>query len=58
MRGRSGTITEHDGQMVVRGEDIISDQMMELPVDMVLLAVGLVPAARSEQLAADAGHPA
>ena len=57
MRGRSGTITEHDGQMVVRGEDIISDKMVERPVDMVLLAVGLVPAARSDQLAAMLGIP-
>ncbi len=57
MRGRSGTITEHDGQMVVRGEDIISDKMMEFPVDMVLLAVGLVPAKGSEQLAWMLGIP-
>jgi heterodisulfide reductase subunit A len=57
MRGRSGTITEHDGQMIVRGEDIISDKMMEFPVDMVLLAVGLVPAARSDQLAWMLGIP-
>jgi heterodisulfide reductase subunit A len=57
MRGRSGSVAEHDGQMIVRGEDIISDRMMEFPVDMVLLAVGLVPAPRSEQLAWMLGIP-
>ena len=57
MRGRSGSVAEHDGQMIVRGEDIISDRMMEFPVDMVLLAVGLVPAPRSEQIAWMLGIP-
>ena len=46
VRGRSATVIEHDGQMIVKGEDILSDKMVEFPVDMVLLAVGLVPAAR------------
>jgi len=57
MRGRTGSVAEHDGQMVLRGEDIISDRMIEFPVDMVLLAVGLVPATRSDQLAWMLGIP-
>ena len=30
--------------MVIKGEDILSDRVLEYPVDMVLLAVGLEPA--------------
>jgi heterodisulfide reductase subunit A len=51
IRGRSATVTSQDGQMYVKGEDILSDSVMEFPVDMVLLAVGLVPAERSDELA-------
>ena len=50
-------MTAHDGQMYVKGEDILSDSVMEFPVDMVLLAVGLVPAARSDELAGMLGIP-
>ncbi len=57
VRGRSASVTEHDGQMYVKGEDILSDSVMEFPVDMVLLAVGLVPAARSDELAGMLGIP-
>ncbi len=34
-------VTEVDGQMIVKGEDIVSDRLVEFPVDMVILAVGL-----------------
>jgi heterodisulfide reductase subunit A len=51
VRGRSAKITEKDGRMLIRGEDILSNHLVEQPVDMVLLAVGLVPAAESAQLA-------
>ena len=44
VRGRSASVSEKDGQMVLRGEDILQDTVLEFPVDMVLLAVGLVPA--------------
>lgn len=57
VRGRSASVTEHDGQMYVKGEDILSDSVLEFPVDMVLLAVGLVPAERSDELAAMLGIP-
>ncbi len=48
VRGRSAKVTAADGRMLIRGEDILSDQLLEFPVDMVLLAVGLVPAHGSE----------
>jgi heterodisulfide reductase subunit A len=57
VRGRSATVTERDGQMMVKGEDILSDSVVEFPVDMVLLAVGLVPAERSDELARMLGIP-
>ncbi len=50
IRGRSASISESNGQMVVTGEDILQDKLLQFPVDMVLLAVGLVPARGSEEL--------
>ena len=57
VRGRSASVTSRDGQMYMKGEDILSDSIVEFPVDMVLLAVGLVPAARSDELADMLGIP-
>ena len=51
VRGRSAKVTEKDGGMVVKGEDILNDRLMELPVDMVILSVGLQPVADVESLA-------
>ncbi len=52
VRGRPARISEReDGQMLVHGEDVLANRLVEQPVDMVLLAVGLVPAAESTQLA-------
>jgi heterodisulfide reductase subunit A len=39
------------GQMVVVGEDILNDRVVEFPVDMVILAVGLIPSPETEALA-------
>jgi heterodisulfide reductase subunit A len=50
VRGRSATVTETDGRLVVKGEDIVNDRLVEFPVDMVLLAVGLIPAPGTEDL--------
>jgi heterodisulfide reductase subunit A len=55
IRGRSANITERDGQMIVKGEDIIADTVVEIPVDMVLLAVGLQPTADAAHLASMIG---
>jgi heterodisulfide reductase subunit A len=51
VRGRTAKVTEVDGQMVIKGEDILSDRMIDAPVDMVVLAVGLVPAQGSDRIA-------
>lgn len=50
VRGRSAKVLERDGRMVIKGEDILSDRVLEYPVDMVLLAVGLEPAGGAREL--------
>ncbi len=50
VRGRSAKVTEREGQMYIKGEDILGDRVVELPVDMVLLAVGLQPPADAARL--------
>jgi heterodisulfide reductase subunit A len=50
VRGRSATVVESNGRLVVRGEDIIKDTLVEFPVDMVLLAVGLIPDRGTEEI--------
>jgi heterodisulfide reductase subunit A len=51
VRGRTATVKERDGRLVVTGEDILADEVVEIPVDMVILAVGLVPAPGVRELA-------
>jgi heterodisulfide reductase subunit A len=51
VRGRSAKVLERGGQMYLRGEDIVGDSVVETPVDMVLLSVGLQPTADAEALA-------
>lgn len=51
IRGRSARVVLDGEQMVVRGEDIRQDEILELPVDMVVLAAGLEPAAGTAFLA-------
>ena len=51
VRGRTARSPSEDGQMVIKGEDIVSDRMVDFPVDMVILAVGLVPAKGTDELA-------
>ncbi len=51
MRGRSARVGERDGQMYVKGEDILKDRLVEFPADMVLLSVGLQPAPGADDLA-------
>ncbi len=55
VRGRTARIVEENGQMVLKGEDIVQDRMVDMPVDLVILAVGLVPARGSDRLAAMLG---
>ncbi len=51
VRGRTAKIEEADGQMRVKGEDIIGDKVLDFPVDLVILSVGLEPVDDSEKLA-------
>lgn len=43
IRGHSAKVAMFNDQMIVRGEDIINDRLAEFKVDMVVLAIGLVP---------------
>ena len=51
VRGRTARVESRDDRMVVRGEDIVHDRIMEFPVDMVLLAAALQPAVGTRRLA-------
>jgi heterodisulfide reductase subunit A len=51
VRGRTARITQVDDQMIIKGEDIVSDRMIDSPVDMAILAVGLIPAKGSDRMA-------
>jgi len=50
VRGRSATVSMNGDQLVVKGEDIVQDKNVEFPVDLVILAVGLVPARGTAEL--------
>lgn len=50
VRGRTATVEMKEGRMIVTGEDIIHDRTLEFPVDMVVLAIGLVPAEGTREL--------
>ncbi|MCL1926709.1 MAG: CoB--CoM heterodisulfide reductase iron-sulfur subunit A family protein [Syntrophorhabdaceae bacterium] len=51
VRGRTAKVEEADGQMRLKGEDIIGGKVLDFPVDLVILSVGLEPVPESEQLA-------
>jgi heterodisulfide reductase subunit A len=55
VRGKSAKVLERGGQMFLRGEDIVGDRVVETPVDMVLLSVGLQPDADAGRLARTLG---
>lgn len=50
IRGHSADVSMRDDQMFVRGEDILNDRLVEFEVDMVVLAVGLIPSPGTEAL--------
>jgi heterodisulfide reductase subunit A len=50
VRGRSAEVVSRDGQICVRGEDVVAGKLVENPVDMVLLAVGLQPSEGTDAL--------
>jgi heterodisulfide reductase subunit A2 len=57
VRGRTAQVTAVNGQMMIKGEDILADRVVEFPVDLVVLAVGLVPAPGTQHLADMLGIP-
>jgi heterodisulfide reductase subunit A len=57
VRGRSAEVHETNGQMLVRGEDILQDRLVEVPADLVILAVGVVPTPGTRELAERLGVP-
>ncbi|HEY0591235.1 MAG TPA: CoB--CoM heterodisulfide reductase iron-sulfur subunit A family protein [Thermoanaerobaculia bacterium] len=57
VRGRSASVTEAGGQMVIKAEDILEDRLVDIPVDMVILAAGVVPARGTRELAGRLGLP-
>lgn len=50
VRGHSASVDMDGEQMIVRGEDIFNDRLVEFKVDMVVLAVGLIPSPGTEEL--------
>jgi heterodisulfide reductase subunit A len=50
VRGHTTSVEMVKEQLVVRGEDIINDRLVEFNVDMVVLAVGLIPAHGTEEI--------
>ena len=50
VRGHSASVNMNNGQLYVKGEDIFNDRLVEFNVDMVVLAVGLVPSAGTEEI--------
>jgi heterodisulfide reductase subunit A len=57
MRGRTAQVCESNGQIVVKGEDMLNDRLVELPADMVVLAVGVIPSPGTGELAQMLGVP-
>lgn len=50
VRGHTTSVKMNDGQLMVAGEDIFNDKLVNLKVDMVVLAVGLIPSEGTEEL--------
>ncbi len=57
VRGRTAQVYECDGQMRIKGEDMLNDRLIELPADLVVLAVGVIPSPLTMELARMLGVP-
>ena len=57
VRGRSGSVQERDNQLYVHGEDVSTNRLIDVPVDMVVLSVGLQPSQGCAELAAKLNIP-
>jgi len=51
IRGRVAKIYEENGKLIVQGVDTLTGEKLEVPVDMVVLAMGMVPSEDSKKLA-------
>jgi heterodisulfide reductase subunit A len=45
------TVVERDSQLYIHGEDTVAEHLVTVPVDMVLLSVGLQPSQGTAELA-------
>ena len=50
IRGHTAQVEMRGDQLIVKGEDILNDRLLEFEVDMVILAVGLIPTPGTEEL--------
>jgi heterodisulfide reductase subunit A len=50
-RGNVGDIFRKDGQLIVRAEDTSLGEIVEIPTDLVVLAVGMVPKSDTKEIA-------
>ena len=50
LRGRPNSVTAQGDQLNVHGEDVLTGRLVDQPVDMVILSVGLVPSAGCDKL--------
>ena len=55
VRGRTASVKERDSQLYIHGEDVAAGKLIDLPVDMILLSVGLQPSQGSTELAGKLG---
>jgi heterodisulfide reductase subunit A len=51
VRGKAAEVEEIDGKLVVRAEDTLLGEFVEVPVDMVVLSSAMVPVADVEEVA-------
>jgi len=51
LRGRVAKVYEDNGGLVVKGVDTLSGRIVQVPADLVVLAVGMIPNAGSKELA-------
>jgi heterodisulfide reductase subunit A len=55
LRGRPASISEREGRLNIHGENVESDHVIDQPVDMVLLSMGLTPSTGAAELAEKLG---
>jgi len=51
LRGRIDSVSQHDGQLLVSGQDLLQGKPFEVPADLVVLATGLMPSDGVSKLA-------